>query len=98
MFNHARPVARIRLRSETIPFVIAPIVAIESILSVKSRDGGQALVTIAAAAISAIKLFPSDRTTSSPDHTSLWSLFVIKIPLPELGLLPEEKWNHQCTQ
>ena len=63
--SHALPAARTRLLSDSVPFEMAPIAAFESILSVIGRPIGQPLIATAAAANSAIKLFPSARTHSS---------------------------------
>src|SRR3569833_1748081 len=67
---------------------MAPMVARESILKDIESDSGQALTAIAAAASSAIKLFPSDRTIIPPDQRglSIWS--VMYIPLPEFATIP----------
>jgi len=61
-----------RFLSETVPFARAPIAASESMRNVIGKRTGQALITIAAAATSATKLFPSVRTVSRPDQTSVF--------------------------
>src|SRR5690242_9666406 len=86
-FNQARPAERIRFLSETGPFDMAPMAAFESIRRVRGNDGGQALITITAAASSAIKLLPSVRETNPPHQASLFISSVITMLLPELGLL-----------
>jgi len=86
--SQARPGARIRFRSETVPFDIAPMVAIESILMISLTFAGLAFRTTAAAANSAIKLFPSERTVKPPDQRGRWDSSVMKMPLPEFGDLP----------
>jgi hypothetical protein len=64
------------------------MVAIESILITNLVSTGQALKTTAAAASSAIKLFPSERTVKPPDQRGWWFSLVIKIPLPEFEDFP----------
>src|SRR6185312_1283973 len=77
--SQARPAARTRFLSETIPLEIAPIVAVESIFSASVVSFGHAFRTTAAAASSAMNLFPDQRGLCFPS--------VIKIPLPEFAAL-----------
>ena len=83
--SQARPAARTRFLSETIPLEIAPIVAVESIFSASVVSFGHAFRTTAAAESSAMKLFPSARTTRPPDQRGLCFPSVVKIPLPEFA-------------
>src|ERR1700709_2299745 len=68
------PAALMRLLSETSLFEIAPIVAVESILSFSDKPSGHAFIAIAAAANSGMKLLPSERITRPPDHKGLFSV------------------------
>ena len=63
---------------------MAPIAAFESIRIVIGNSGGQALTTMAAAAI---KLLPSVRTTKPPDQMSVSASSVTWILAPELGFV-----------
>ena len=90
--------ARIRFLSERTPLDRAPMVAMESILSIRVRPAGHAFKTTAAAASSAMKLLPSARTVSPPDQRGWFCSFVMKMPLPELNGFHGLTLIHLCKQ
>src|SRR6185295_13682991 len=86
--SQGRPADLTRLRSDMAPLERAPRVARESLRTVSFNAAGHALITTDAAAISGMKLLPSDLTAMPPDQIGLFLLSVRAIPTPEFPERP----------